>query len=168
MPVFLAPGLYLEEVACGAKPVPAVETSTCGPGGLPVRVTIDGKIVGGRTTIAGLGWSTEVIVHREGSGGATRKLPGVRKYANITLRRGLTTDLSLYEWADAAAQGASRQPIKSVLVELLDSQESVVARFTCHRCWPSKYEVAPSAGGGNEVAIEILTLENEGIGREAP
>src|SRR5262249_35383267 len=53
MPEYLAPGVYLEEVDTGSKPIEGVSTSTCGlvgvtergPGNVPLLVTSVGEFV---------------------------------------------------------------------------------------------------------------------------
>ena len=50
----------------------------------------------------------EVAEYREGSDPtAVRKLPGLRKYGNVTLKRGVTADMELFKWFKAAANGES-------------------------------------------------------------
>ena len=48
-----------------------------------------------------------VVEYREGADktSATRKLPGRVSYGNIVLKRGITADLSLYQWFRAVANG---------------------------------------------------------------
>jgi hypothetical protein len=44
-------------------------------------------------------------VDREGADQRVRKLPGFRKYNNLVLKRGFTSDRSLWEWRQTVAYG---------------------------------------------------------------
>ncbi len=50
--------------------------------------------------------TTEVVEYREGGDiTTTRKLPGMTKYGNITLKWGMTDDTELYDWHRQTVQG---------------------------------------------------------------
>ncbi len=53
--------------------------------------------------------SIDVIEYREGTdaGSGSRKLPGRVRYGNVTLRRGVSSDLDLYRWFDEIRGGTS-------------------------------------------------------------
>ena len=54
-------------------------------------VEIDGVQSAGFTECTGLSTETDVIEYREGSDrGGVRKIPGLAKFTNIVLKRGLT------------------------------------------------------------------------------
>ena len=62
-------------------------------------IEIDGVTRAGFSEVSGLTTDTNVIEYREGQEVTTvRKLPGLMKYTNIVLKRGYTTDLSLWNW----------------------------------------------------------------------
>ena len=53
---------------------------------------IEGTTVAGFTEVGGLSMDQDIIEYREGADTATaRKLPGLRKYGNISLKRGPRT-----------------------------------------------------------------------------
>ena len=60
------------------------------------RVEIDGIDVGSFTEVSGLDSETDVIEYRTGDMrmNSSVKLPGLTKYPNIVLKRGMTKDLS--------------------------------------------------------------------------
>lgn len=107
------------------------------------RVKIDGRIVAGAVRVTGL---------------TARKLPGIQKYPNVTLKRGLTHDAEFQKWA--AGKSHSR---KDVVVEIYDEAGKLAKSYKVHRVWVSKYQSSDLKAGANEVGIEMLTLENEGI-----
>jgi phage tail-like protein len=63
-------------------------------------VEIDGIQVAGFTECTGLSTETDIIEYREGSErGGLRKIPGLTKFSNITLKRGLTQNRDLWKLA---------------------------------------------------------------------
>ena len=60
----------------------------------------------GFLSIHGIDSITDVIEYRDGPEEALpRRLPGLHKYANITLRRDLTNNRELWEWRLSALEG---------------------------------------------------------------
>jgi len=104
-----------------------------------------------------------VVEYREGAdkSSATRKLPGRVKYGNVVLKRGITADLSLYQWFRAVSQG-DFQP-RNVMIVLLDAQRQDVRRWLARDAWPVKYDGPTLNAKNNEVAIETLELAVEEI-----
>ena len=126
-------------------------------------VSIDGITVG-FSECTGLDCEVNVIEYREGGDHVVRKLPGLRKFSNITLKRGVTDSLELYNWFKAIVQGQNDRRDGSVI--LLDDESKPVARWNFKNAWPCKYLGPRLNAKGNEVAIETLELACEGIERE--
>lgn len=104
-----------------------------------------------------------VVEYREGAdkASATRKLPGRVSYGNVVLKRGITADLSLYQWFRAVANG-DFQP-RNVAIILLDAERQPVRRWVARDAWPTKW-VGPGLNAkNNEVAIETMELAVEAI-----
>ena len=102
-----------------------------------------------------------VVEYREGADktSATRKLPGRVSYGNVVLKRGITADLSLYQWFRAVSQG-DFQP-RNAMIVLLDAERQDVRRWLARDTWPVKYEGPALNAKNNEVAIELLELAVE-------
>src|SRR5262249_32697796 len=125
-------------------------------------VEIDGIATAGFSEVTGLGVDITPIGYRTGSEDSTvRKLPGLRKYSNIVLKRGLTQDRSLWNWIHEALQGRVRRASMSII--LLDTQRQPVVRWNVREAWPCKYEGPTLLANGNEVAVETLEICHEGI-----
>ncbi|MCG6877218.1 MAG: phage tail protein [Betaproteobacteria bacterium] len=126
------------------------------------RVEIDGLEVASFAEVSGLEATIEVIEYRNGSEDNTvRKLPGLAKYSNITLKRGIVGDLSLWQWLRAVCQGEVQRRSGSII--LLNERREEVLRINFRRGWPCKW-VGPSLSArDNEVAIEVLELCHEGL-----
>ena len=140
------------------------------------RVKWDGRYVAGVSKISGLRRTTEVIRHREGGeSSTTRKSPGLTEFAPITLERGVTHDPEFENWANkvwslSAGLGAEvslKDFRKDIVLELYNEAGQVVLAYKIYRCWISEYQVLPDLDAtANAVAIEHITLENEGWERD--
>ena len=92
-----------------------------------------------------------------------RKLPGLAKYGNITLKRGVTDNSTLGRWHRDIVDGKIADFRKTVVITALDEAGADQARFVVTKAWPTKYDPSDLNAKGNEVAIELLELANEGI-----
>ena len=130
------------------------------------RVEIDGLAAAGFSEVSIGESGTDVIDYREGNEPTrVRKLPGLRKFANVTLKRGMTASMDLYDWHKQIMDGAIGAARRNVAVTVLDQSGADAARFVILDAWPVKYQPGDLNGKGNEVLIELLELVNEGIER---
>ena len=109
---------------------------------------------------------SEVIEYREGNEIASRarKLPGLTKYANVTLKRGVAGDLELFEWWQSGRDGQLLR--RKVVITLLDEQRQPVQRWVLRDAWPAKLDYSTLNARGNEVVVETLELAHEGFETE--
>jgi len=132
------------------------------------RLEIDGIVQAGFSEVAIGDASNDPIEYREGNELTTvRKLKGLNKYGNITLKWGLTDSIELSNWHrmvvdDATPLAAAR---RTVVIRIQDESGADKAAYEITRAWPTKYNPTDLNGKGNEVAIESLELANEGIRR---
>jgi phage tail-like protein len=131
--------------------------------GFNFLVEIDGVTVAGFSEVSGLSSETAVIEYREGNDrrNSVRKIPGLTKFSNITLKRGITTDRSLWNWRKAVIDGAVVR--RSGAIILLDAERTPVVRWNFHEGWPAKWEGPTLKATGNELAIETLEIAHEGL-----
>ena len=127
------------------------------------HVEIDGITRAAFHECSGFDSTIDVIEHREGGETTLRKLPGMTKYSNIVLKRGITDDKQLYDWHIKAVKGQVDRKNGSIL--LLDRGGQEVARWNFVRAWPSKWTGPSLTSEGNDVAIETLELVHEGVER---
>ena len=125
-------------------------------------VEIDGVMKGSFSEVSGLDAEIDPIEYRTGDEDITvRKIPGLRKYSNITLKRGLTLDHSLWDWMK---QGLDGKVIRTTMsVTLLDEARQPVLRWNVREAWPCKWEGPDLNAKGNDIAIETLEICHEGI-----
>jgi len=132
------------------------------------RLEIDGIVQAGFSEVTIGDASNDPIEYREGNELTTvRKLKGLNKYGNITLKWGLTDSIELSNWHrmvvdDATPLAAAR---RTVVIRIQNEAGEDKAAYEVTRAWPTKYNPTDLNGKGNEVAIESLELANEGIRR---
>ena len=125
------------------------------------RVEIDGIAVASFAEVSGLESETAVIDYRTGDSRVTRKLPGLTKYANIVLRRGMTLDLALWQWRKTVVEGRAERRNGSIV--LSDEAGKDMLRINFFGGWPCKWEGLALNAKTSEVAIETLEIAHEGL-----
>lgn len=132
------------------------------------RLEIDGIDQAGFAEVAIGDLSTEPIEYREGDEITTvRKLNGLNKYANITLKWGVTDSMELADWHQLIVDDAT--PLddarRNVVIRVQNEAGEDRAAYEVTKAWPCKFDPTDLNGKGNEVAIDTLELCNEGIRR---
>lgn len=127
-------------------------------------VEIDGITQAGFAECTGFGADNTPIEYREGGENTTvRKLPGVTKYPNITLKWGITDSRELYDWFRDITLGKVERKNGSIILNDLDGTEKV--RWNFREGWPTKWDGPDFNAKGTDVAIETLEIAHEGIER---
>jgi len=132
-------------------------------------VEIDGITQAGFMDCSGFGANTDPIEYREGNENpgndpkTMRKLPGMTKYPNITLKWGLTDSKELYEWYRDISKGKVERKNGSIVVLDLDGKEA--ARWNFFNGWPTKWDGPDFTSKGNDIAIETLEIAHERVER---
>jgi phage tail-like protein len=147
------------------------------------RVQWDGKYVAGVSKVGALKRTTEVVEHREGGDPSTViKSPGQSKYEPITLERGVTLDKEFEKWANKVWNYNNAVPVpakqrtkevsladfrKDIIIDVFNEAGQKVISYQVFRCWVSEYQALPELdASANAVAIQTLTLQNEGWVRD--
>lgn len=130
------------------------------------RLDINGITQAGFSEATGFHSTVDVIEYREGNDPVhVRKLPGLTKYGNITLKWGITDSTDLYKWYEDITKGTIKRTM--VTIVLLDETGKDKARWTFKEAWPSKYDAPNFNAKGNDTAIETLEIVFEEMIREA-
>ena len=129
-------------------------------------VNFDGdELLGGFSDVSGINTEITVAEYRNGNDkeNHVRKLGGVHKVGDVTLKRGILDSKLLFDWiAQARTQGPAAQ--KSVTITLLDESQSPVQTWVLRGVIPMKYTGPTLAGkGGGEVAMEEIVLSAEAL-----
>ena len=125
---------------------------------------IDGtsEAVAGFTEVSGINMESDIVEYREPADTATvRTMPGLRKYGNITLKRGYTTNTELWDWRKTVIDGATER--KSGTIILLNESREPVLRWEFAQGWVSKYDGPALNATANEAAIEAIEIAVEDV-----
>ena len=115
---------------------------------------------------------TNVIRVRTGDEGVnwSRKMNGLTKFGNVTLKWGMTSSLSFYDWVTSISQGTSlgEDHNKNVTITLFDDDGSTaLAVWNLTNAWPSKYTAPDFNASSSEIAFESVELVYESMTRES-
>ncbi len=129
------------------------------------KVEIDGIQAGGFSEVTGSDITIEPIEYREGDMTAETpmKVAGLKKYGNITLKKGIADSKALYEWLASGIQGAVQR--KTVTITLLNDTQAAAASWQAINAWPTKYTAPDFNATASEIAIETLEIAHEGLTR---
>ena len=128
------------------------------------KVEIDGLEAGGFSEASGFDASIDVIEYREGDMVQTPlKVPGLKKYGNITLKQGVADSMVMYEWMTAGVEGEVER--KTITITILDDTETAAASWQVINAWPAKYTAPDFNATSSEIAIESVEIAHEGMTR---
>ena len=118
----------------------------------------------GFTEVTGLNLETEVIEYREGSSPeySKIKMPGLRKFGNITLKRGtFQKDNEYYEWFDKVK--LNKHERRDITISLLNEEHAPIVVWKIKQAFPTKIQAPDLKSDANETAIESIELAHEGL-----
>lgn len=114
--------------------------------------------------VAGLDKENEVIEYRDGASREYSKLkmPGLQKYSNITLKRGVFAgDNEFFDWMNTVKMNTIER--RDITISLLNENHEPVMVWKAKNAWPTKIQSTDLKADGNEVAIESMELVHEGL-----
>ena len=118
----------------------------------------------GFSEVSGLNIETQVIEYRDGSSKeySMRKMPGIPKYGNITLKRGIMkSDNDFFKWLNTIK--LNKVDRRDLIISLLNEEHEPVMVWKVANAFPVKIEGPGLKASGNEVAIESIVLAHEGL-----
>ena len=118
----------------------------------------------GFTEVTGLEVSTDVIEYRDGASPdySKIKMPGMQKFGNITLKRGIfKSDNEYYSWWNTHALNTIER--RDITISLLNESHEPVVVWKIKNAWPVKVQSTDLKGDGNEVAVETIEIAHEGL-----
>src|ERR671939_697836 len=101
-----------------------------------------------------IGMEVTVAEYRNGNEkeNSVRKITGLNKATDVTLKRGVIGSLTLYNWLDKIRNGDQLQN---------EDHTQVVVEWTLHRARIVKHTSGPLNAKGTDVAMEELVLAYE-------
>ncbi len=124
--------------------------------------------VGYFSEIDGIGSETEIIEHKtldKNGVEVIQKIPGRLKWNDVTLKRGITNSLAIYEWRKLVELGKMKDARLNCTIKMKDRDYSDAAEWTFDQAWPSKVSGPNLRADSTEVGVEEMTLVHEGMRR---
>ncbi len=111
----------------------------------------------------GIGVEVDVVEYRNGNdkANAVRKLTGLTRVSDVTLKRGITGSLALWQWLVQVRDG-DQAAARTVSIHLLsEDHAATVQTWRLLGARPRRLVSGPLNARGGDVAIEELTLAYE-------
>jgi phage tail-like protein len=126
------------------------------------RFGLASPLCGGKfSEVDGLEMSNEVKTIREGGNNLSQiHLVGAVTYGQLTLKRGMTTNLDLWKWFNAAAGGVEngRGTMAQGAVVVSDASNTPQFRFDLTDCLPVKIKAPSFNAKDGAIAIEEMQI----------
>ena len=136
--------------------------------GFNFGLELSGAIAGYFTEVTGVGSEHEIIEHKvvDASGRETvLKIPGRLKWTDISLKRGVTSDMQIWDWRKSVEEGKMDDARKNGSIIMFDRTYAKVAQWDFVNAWPSKVSGPTLKADSNEFGIEEVTIVHEGLTR---
>lgn len=136
--------------------------------GFQYAVEIQGVVSGYFTECGGLGSEHDVIEHKivsESGKEIIQKIPGRMKWQDITLKRGITDSMDIWDWRKKVEDGDVESARSNGSIVMFDQHLSEVARWNFENGWPIKVSGPSMKSDANEIGVEELTITHEGMWR---
>ena len=131
-------------------------------------IDVGGAIKGYFTEVGGLGSENEIVeqkVVNEKGVEVILKIPGRLKWGDVTLKRGITSSMDLWDWRKQVEEGKVKDARKNGSIVMYDRELKEAARWNFLNAWPSKISGPAPKSDGNEIGVEEMTIVHEFIER---
>ena len=112
--------------------------------------------------VSGMDVENQIIEYRKSNSPlfSTEKMPGIVKYGNVTMKRGIfVNDNTFWGWHAQISMNTIKR--RTILIKLLDESEQVTMQWQLDNAWPTKITSTDLKSDGNEVAIDTLEVAYE-------
>ena len=138
--------------------------------GFNFLLELEGTIAGYFTECSGIGSENEIVEHKvvdKQGHEIVKKIPGRLKWTDISLKRGITSSLQIWDWRDQVVTGQVKDARKNCTITMLDREYNPVAVWNFNNAWPSKVTGPALKSDSNDFGIEEVTLVHEGMSRDS-
>jgi phage tail-like protein len=114
--------------------------------------------------VSGLDVETQTIEYRKGNNArfSTIKMPGLKKYSSITLKKGVfKEDNKFWDWYNEIKMNTLTR--RTIIIKLLNEEGKATMVWQLTNAWPAKISGTDLNSSGNEVAVESIELSHEGL-----
>jgi phage tail-like protein len=130
---------------------------------------IEGKLSGFFTTVSGIGSESEVVEHKvtNPDTGETiiQKIPGRLSWTDVTLKRGVTSSVDVWEWRQQIVDGLVDDARTNCSIVAYNQSNEEIARWNLDSAWPSKVTGPEMDAGSQDYMVEEITIVHEGLSR---
>jgi phage tail-like protein len=136
--------------------------------GFHFSLELQGKVTGYFTECSGIGSEHEVVEHKVVTPDGHQKvmkIPGRLKWGDITLKKGVTSSMEIWEWRKKVEDGQVDAARCNGSITMFDQRLTPVAQWDFEGAWPTKVSGPTPKADGNEVGLEELTIAHEYIKR---
>jgi phage tail-like protein len=128
------------------------------------KVTVDGADPMSFQEVSGLDAEVDVTEYRHGDsvGFSKIKMPGLKKYSDVTLKKGtFTGDIAFFTWFNQNNLNVIER--KKVTIMLMNESGKGEIVWTLTNAFPKKVSGTDLNSGSSDAAIETLVLAHEGL-----
>lgn len=112
--------------------------------------------------VSGMDVENQIIEYRKSNSKlfSTEKMPGIVKYGNITMKRGVfPNDNTFWKWMEEISMNTIKK--RTILIKLLDESGKVTIQWQLNNAWLTKITRTDLKSDGNEVAVDTLEIAHE-------
>lgn len=112
--------------------------------------------------VSGMDVENQIIEYRKSNSPefSTEKMPGIVKYGNVTMKRGVfVNDNTFWDWHAQITMNTIER--RTVLIKLLDENGDVTMQWQLDNAWPTKISSTDLKSDGNEVAVDTIEIAHE-------
>ena len=115
-------------------------------------------------SVSGFSNETALVDDPVATGNGTtfiRKLPGQLTWGPLTLTRGVTSDMALWEWRKAVIDGDTAGMRRNISLIMFNHAGEETIRYNFEEAWPSKWTGPDVKADDASVVIETLEIQYE-------
>lgn len=136
--------------------------------GYQFALETQGMVTGYFSEVGGIGSENEIVEHKvvdDQGHEYVQKIPGRLKWGDVTLKRGITDNLQVWEWRKVIEEGKMKDGRKNCSIKMYDRDFKLAARWDFVNAWPSKVTGPSVKADSNEFGVEEVVLVHEGMKR---
>lgn len=136
--------------------------------GFMFALDVGGRVTGYFSEVSGIGSEHEIIEHKvvtDAGVELVQKIPGRLKWGDVTLKRGITDNLQIWEWRDMVIAGTMSDARQNCSIIMYDRNYAIAATWNFDNAWPSKVTGPGIKADSNEFSVEEMVLVHEGMKR---
>jgi len=136
--------------------------------GFQFAIEVGGMVTGYFTECGGIGSENEIAETKavtDTGQEVVLKVPGRLKFGDVTLKRGITDNLQIWEWRQFVEEGKLSDARKNCSIIMFDRNYTPAARWDFVNAWPSKVSGPDVKSDSNDFGVEEMVLVHEGMKR---